>query len=530
MKRALLCFLIALQAISLHAQNWKTVQIGNPTYFKAPNHRSYEGNYYYPWDSPAKSDSVIRMAQIKSIGVIGMDSVFRFYTSFRDTGQWMNSYSACADTLAPSWLGKEFIRKSDGTEYYFNSFGDTITIKTAGTIGDTWMLAKSRSGLKFNGIITWITQAIIDGVLDSVKDIRIQAVSGTSNVPHPYNSMRFRISKDHGWLETLDMYRFPSARLYNENVGVIVDSTQHFRLPAIYSQGHKWQDIGWKYTPGNEWIWKYENLFTSNPDHEPETTSVRHDSIIAFVLISPGVGLATIRTVEYNATHIFSGSPGNYSNSSATTNTVHTDTVNDILSAPMPVPEASWRGAMGGRYYLHNFDSSRSFYTRANLYYYRFTYENGCMRLSYSISAPDDQNSFSTWLPDFGATGSYRMLISGIPQLNKEEYGRYIYIKTGATSYGSKINVAKLTVGRAEENPSFRIAPNPANDYLTITTANYLHNITATLRNLDGRTLQQIHFSGSKLVLRTADVPAGIYLLCFSGSNIMQHIKLIIRH
>lgn len=105
--RSLLSCFFCLLIFNCTAQNWKTVPLNDTVYFSSANH-------------------YLRILWIDSVFSNNNDSSFTFYKAIRDT----NFYD-CIDTLADTWLGASFIRKTNSDEYYFNSFHDTIFIHTS---------------------------------------------------------------------------------------------------------------------------------------------------------------------------------------------------------------------------------------------------------------------------------------------------------------------------------------------------------------------------------------------------------------
>ena len=169
----------------------------------------------------------------------------------------------CLDTLASSWLGPRFVRKQTGTEYYFNSYSDTIEIRTNAHLGENWTLVKGVNGIIYKGTIVDVGITNVDSTVDSFKTIAIQADSNNVAVPSIYNSLILQISKAHGWLKTLDFYTFPN---YSYNYSMFAqllsssDTAQHTRLSRAFARlDLNFIDLGWKYKPGNEWIRKYES-------------------------------------------------------------------------------------------------------------------------------------------------------------------------------------------------------------------------------------------------------------------------------
>jgi hypothetical protein len=532
MNKIFLAVALIISGSIAKAQNWQTVLPGKANYFTAGQHRSYKGFYYYPPlnEILVKVDSpMLRVIFVESTFQNGPDSVFQFYTSFRDANDTIRNTS-CADTSGPSWLGPQLVRKPEGTELYFNNQKDTITIRTQAGPGETWMLAVDTDGRQFVGTVVQSGSMIVDGVADSFKTVSIQAYNGSAPIPHPYNNKVLQWSKAHGWLKTLDFYRFPNT-FWGDKSGVAIDSTQHIRLPATLWEGRMTQNIQWKYQPGNEWIWKYEREFSNKFDRHPTNTIVRHDSVLAFQMIATGTGLATIRTEEYYGYHIFVTGNQSYIDSFSNRSYTHTDTVHDVFSTSVPVNmEYPWHNSVKNRCYVWQYDTARYFLTQAGLGPYDVIYYRGCMRLMETLDAPDDYAYFTTWLADFGQAAYFKQNVTYTTGWSfVEEYGRYIFIKTGSDHFGSKINVSKLAVEAAPGATLIAIAPNPSNEKIVVTT-NGTQILQVRLMDVSGRVLRQIGFQQRNLIISTNDIPTGIYLLEIAGSGVRQTTKVLIQH
>jgi hypothetical protein len=114
------------------------------------------------------------------------------------------------DTVMGSWLGGRVVRQNDGTFLFDNYFGDTVVIRTAGDVGDTWMFYTDTTSVFYTASVTTIEEMTVLGVPDSVKTITLHAFdSGLSNPLDPLDNFEFKISKNHGFVRIFDLYTFP---------------------------------------------------------------------------------------------------------------------------------------------------------------------------------------------------------------------------------------------------------------------------------------------------------------------------------
>jgi hypothetical protein len=402
-------------------------------------------------------------------------------------------------------------------------------------------MAKDVTGKIFKATVTSVGTAIVDNVVDSVKTISIQAFSGATSVNHLYNGRILQLSKEHGWLQTLDLYRFPNSYFNSDRAGIAVDSMQHHRLPTtIMGNGPETEDITWKYAPGNEWIWYYEDRSQTGFDQMPDSIIVRHDSVVSFKLLQPNQGLATIKSIRFNGYHRwFPGSASNpnpgYDDSSRVIIYTHVDTVRSVASSPFRYIECGGSrlnyqtSLTRGRYFVEPYDSTHFLITWSNLANYILGYQNGCLRLGPDISAPDDRSRFDTYMPGFGQTAMFSMDVADHLWF-KQDYWHYSYIKTGNASMGTKTNVAKLGVQQKEEGSSFSIYPNPANDYVALASSLQGQVFQVRMMNVTGQESYRQSFTAGSFVVPTKDLVAGMYFLEVSTTNRKQTFKVVVQH
>lgn len=252
-------FFILLFNIS-SAQDWKSVRTNDTNYFKEPNTSLIVGLY------------------IDSARQAGSDSIFYFYPSY----QYMNSNlgSYCIDTLAPSWLGSYYIRKSNGDEIYQTKTSETWLIKTTSTLNSFWTLQeKNALGYSLEAAVTQIAPLNIHGQLDSIKTIQVTTYK--DSLPTS-NTFFIRLSKLHGLVEIPNLWYFHllGTGLPAGYPFVLVDK-------KLYQLNKSEYDLALeKYQAGNEWITNNRSgliamyQFLQTPDSAFSNSNYIRDSII----------------------------------------------------------------------------------------------------------------------------------------------------------------------------------------------------------------------------------------------------------
>jgi hypothetical protein len=172
-------------------QNYQSINSKNINYFE-----NNEGDYYLA-------------TRIDSFQLDSEDSVFYSFRTGRDISD------TCALVLTPCWLGQKVIIKSDGTNLFFNSDGDTINIHTQAFLNDTFLVYTYPTGEHVKGWVSSIEEEIVLGVSDSVKSIHLFSNHEDFNLIDPI----LKIGKKNGFVTIYPFYSFPYAYLplYNDN-------------------------------------------------------------------------------------------------------------------------------------------------------------------------------------------------------------------------------------------------------------------------------------------------------------------------
>jgi hypothetical protein len=132
------------------------------------------------------------------------------------------------------------------------------------------------NSVAFQAQVISVNSLNIDGGIDSIKTIGVQAYQNGLPISHIYNNTVV-LSKNHGFLRTLEWYAFPYT--LNLNYQFVESFTEgHNRLDQSKTS-ISFNETKSKYTPGNEWITDYSVRKQQGPIYSFRQTLV-NDRII----------------------------------------------------------------------------------------------------------------------------------------------------------------------------------------------------------------------------------------------------------
>lgn len=160
-----------------------------------------------PWFT--NGDGYLRGMRIDSTVTEDLHTVYYPYRTARALAGNFH-YGFELDSNGGSWLGKRVVAQPDGIWQFDNLWGDTILIKTAAILGESWLFYDDTSTYTYTAILVSVDTATILGTLDSVKKIVIQADSGgVYNPADLVQGWTILLSKNHGFVQVFDLYTFP---------------------------------------------------------------------------------------------------------------------------------------------------------------------------------------------------------------------------------------------------------------------------------------------------------------------------------
>jgi hypothetical protein len=220
-------FLLTLLPVTF-AQNYQTVNSGRIVSFQ------HEGDHGF-----VRIDSV----------AFENDSILIPFRSIQQVGYF------CYIVDGANWIGEEIILRDDGMNIVLNNEGDSIHINTAATLNDSWTLFNRPGDLSIiSTVISHDTMSFL-GLQDSVKTMGFEVYDELLNpVNHIINNYTIKLSKNHGFVRTLNFSVFPDLL----SGGIPLQFEYIFELdisglsePIVGIQDFDWMDIN-DFQPGDE--------------------------------------------------------------------------------------------------------------------------------------------------------------------------------------------------------------------------------------------------------------------------------------
>lgn len=513
----LILILLNLFFLLANSQNYKSVVSTDTIYYASKS-------YFWPYSN------TLRTVYITNSVNIGADSVFYFYPTVRPITNTIN----CLDTLGPSWLGKYFVRNNSGEEQYTNGFNEVILIKTLSNLNDTWKIITDSNNIEIWGTVTQLDTMTIDSQLDTIKTINLQAFLNLTPTAHEYNNRKIILSKNHGFVATLDFFEFPYPFAYTSAINC-GDTGTFYRIDRKYTERDLTSiDFFKKFQPGN--YWQYVDSFHTN-DNTYFFTRLDHvqDSVIASSMLNPDCAIVDFYTIT-NRNDISFIAPvppnqvGTYIYHDTVIYTYHTDTVcnpaNVVVMRDSIYPETNynnvvWIYPVVMRYYFNTLADSLAVFS---------SYFN-----SYNTYAYDPQFNCVIMFPTVsGESHLYRQYLEGFGIFKKDIFrgnqgGGYIdedrhfyhyFFKIGNDTFGAPLNLKVLSVNEISTADDISVYPNPStNGHFFIKTNG---NIRWDIFTLDGKLL----LSGTKNVIDLSNNNFGIYILKIKMNDTIYYKKL----
>ncbi|MBK8145272.1 MAG: T9SS type A sorting domain-containing protein [Bacteroidetes bacterium] len=529
MKTKIITFCFIIISISAVAQNWKTINQQDTTYFAV--------------DKPSGVDSewhgFLRCVWIDSAKLIGGDSVFYFNPALdRDS-----SGIACTDTISGTFLGKKVKRTTNGIEYYYNELNEPIEIRTLASLNDSWKMISDTSGLDFFGTISNVYTTLIDGVTDSIKEISIQAFNNGTPVNNYYNNFKLALSKDHGFIETnhLDIFPYwifgawqPGSFLFQPKIPL-----SHKRVPAdIKTLDFNKIDFAKKFQPGNEWIIRTASGYGKfdPPDYNTSFSGdiyTKHDSILSVNILNANTVAYTFQRKQHHL-YINQVTQNNTDTTLIITDTVYQNNPifilnsklsSDIKDTAMDMFQLSTILLNLEYYFLDkicNFPVLRTY--RHGAYYTAKTLQDSCYTTHASISG------YNTYDTAIVSTMKFNLRqIQGFDYwqaLLHDDKEQLLFLKADSCTYGNKINVLTLTLENVKKaNDSFTIFPNPAEKFLNFSFASATIVENITILDLSGNVIIASNFDNRKIDV--SNLASGLYIVKINTNKGVYRKKIL---
>lgn len=531
MKNTLLCLLLFFN-INSFAQNYKGVVLGDTTYYTG-------GKFEMPFPfENEKLPNLLRTIWIEDAQLVGLDSVFTFYPSVRRDFLTIN----CFDTVGPTWLGKGFLRKPDGTEIYKNLRNDEITILTLSQINDTWKITTDSNGIEIWGVVSQIGSTMIENSIDSIKEITLQAMVAGNPVAHFHNGKKIILSKEHGFFKTFEFYFFP----YEDYFGGAYDeyfpkdSSTYTRVKRnITIKDHGKFNFQTMFTPGTKWQYIDSSFHLINGIWSIDLNYVE-DSISSKIFLTPNtIVIKKSRTTVKHAASSIGPPPPNLivlqfisTIYSTQYDTIGINSFQEAIIRNHLMPEYTYSepwsqvGSFLKRYRLNQLTDSThilySFYSNDNSIFYNPSYS--C--ISYLPSVSGQVYDDIGFLPDANFFNMFHLntnqLTGQVENVLRRELFYYVDGNISTQTWGTPLNMKVLSLkNEVEKELPVVISPNPSNNGLF-----YIHSIEDLnweVFNLNSLKVK----SGKSKEINLVDNACGFYLLKISYKDKLYYKKLI---
>lgn len=155
------------------------------------------------------SEKQIKALRIDSVKV-GVDTVFYPFATIQEVSR------NCFSPYKASWLGEKVVVKPDGTNLFFNRDGDTITLKTRARINESWIAFQRGDDFRVKATVQSVGLDTFLGLTDSLKTISLTVIDKSGNeLSHPLNSLQLKVSKNYGFVKTLNFYLLPDIEVHD---------------------------------------------------------------------------------------------------------------------------------------------------------------------------------------------------------------------------------------------------------------------------------------------------------------------------
>ncbi len=535
MKRHLLLIVFIFSCLRTFGQNYKCFQAGARNYYT-------NGNGY------------LRGIRIDSVRTSGSDTLYYPFHSFRAKSYLLGGAPGSTrslDSNGGSWLGKKVVEKTDGTFLFDDVWHDTVVIKTRANVGDTWKFYDDTTQVSYNATLTSLDTMTVLGILDSVKTITISADSaGVVRFLDPVNNFKIKLSKNHGFVDAIDLYTFPfhfpnqydkirfidyyldlmlgnlgfgDLGLYSDNMPDTANSIFHivpFYNPTLM-EVHNFGvgDI-------------FESTYHENYPYVMSGLIDYYESKIDTVLSKTGTLFDTSYVIREHSCKTYVSVTGGIVSSTQVYGSWLVNSIYDTsrLINPDKMPE-EWRA----KYFYHYFPStvagtlpcySNALYgiDRENVFY-------DSMIFIYLGTFYDGDVEFSNYA-DFYKPGC------GLDSINRYD-ARFQYYTTqthnfvqkgGITCSGTFSPVPNSIEELNKKQQRIEISPNPANEELTIKSSS-LQQLQFSLVNAMGQVVIYHVSNALNTTFNTANLPPGLYNLIVADENSNRtNYKLVVVH
>lgn len=416
----------------------------------------------------------------------------------------------CYSPSVASWIGKKVIIKENGDNLFFNRNNDTITIKTTAKKGEKWTAFQIPDSLIVEATVIHHNKLNFLELQDSVKTISFHAYDKNMGpVDLPINSLNIQISKNYGFVKTLNFYLFPGLE-----VGYPYEELEEYNLiglsnPVTGVQNLTWLDV-FDFQAGDEIHVNSEQSNAFVNDYWKKTNKLIYKYLERTDYPDSIVYLYSLKqsTVINN-----NGSESTKYSFDTLKLTVQPDSLFDKLPGePIIDDGVAYNFIMTNKTPLSKIDiSSSDSYSSSDDTCWNFIIADDCfMNGEYIKGLGGPYYSCSN---PFDLGGSERELV---------------YYKKGDVTWGSPLVITGIS--EKETKLNITVFPNPAHGYVTINFGDYnTENCFIEIFSIQGKILKSVDLNSEKSGFSIENLNTGIYFYkLIDKKRILKTGKLII--
>jgi hypothetical protein len=459
-----------------------------------------EKHFNYRDNSNVSNDTIIQSIRIDSTASLGNNLHYYNHQILSQT-----SYTgSCQMTIHDSsWIGHQIIAKPNGDYLFFNKDTDSICIKTAANLNDSWVLYRFPNNDYIEASLISINNSNLLGSTDSVKTIVLQAKDNSNNIiNHPFNNKEIKFSKNYGLVDFYSMTNFP---LDTNKCTLVGSSSPNMGIVNLTTA-----EI-FDYNIGDEF--HIDDYFRShfNP-WEYDITYIRR--IVLNKVISSNQDTLTYTIARCQNRYV------NFSITPDPDTIISLDTLTEVIILSQHTRfnqlsnEIRSDSASYSTFLIHSQFNKRT--KRIDNQYYR--------------------TGMHCWSEQVGFFAPFHSYIEGLggPYYDNPytsigtDYYKLAYYNKGGTTWGTPLNI-DCTLGTsvaqiANEENNIAVYPNPVANYTTITIQNFLPSEDWNFKLYDatGRIVRLKKIQNGSFRLKRTNLVGGIYFYQIKNNSLAK--------
>jgi hypothetical protein len=410
-----------------------------------------------------------------------------------------------------SWIARKIIVRNNGWNFFINVRNDTVAINAGAGNGDSWTAYEKPGEIIITATVSSHDTLSFLGLQDSVKTITFQAFNTQMQaITHQVNNMSIAISKQHGFVRTLNFSLFPDIFT---TVGLYGDGLREYNLAGLTDPQTGVQNLSWlevhDFQPGDE----IHVLFDS---YQAVGATTEITKSIFKYLAREDFPDSVRYTIKRDMSVFFEDWNGSHSelifDTITETFTAHTDF--DLLPGEIQMDE-EWEGA-----FFYRMDTSwHQAKVQPSVEQWLFPYGDECWNYYVFTGCLGDH----FWYKGLG--GPYHYCNIGMWKIIRS----LEYYKKGNEEWG-----IPLIINAAANETSatgIQVSPNPVSDYLNIFSSPALLPYSLVFFDTGGRQLENHIISETQATINLSHLMHGLHFYtaqnqeAFIGSGKILVIK-----